>query len=283
MSYTALKNAVLSEKIDWIAYTQAISLEWEFPEYIDAHWKTSKPIARYDHAEENKQGVKRFWNKENPSQGRYIVLPGVASGTLQDNQLEFLRWLNTTDRKPTRIDYALDITHSQLNARTASAHLLHGAVVTHAKSALTVNDTLGEGYTQYVGKKTSETYTRIYDKQSEQKTDYSWIRVETVYQGDRASPSLKAYCINKSTRSLIKRHVDFPAWHDWQSIMSGTVAKLETTAKTTATRAWLLGQVANALAKELLRDEDHAFWFEFKDRVGEELLRIEGNNINIEF
>lgn len=283
MSYTALKNAVLSEKIDWIAYSQAISLEWDYPDYIDAHWKTIKPIPRYDHAEENKQGVRRFWNKENPKQGRLTVLAGVASSTLRDNQLEFLQWLNTTDRKATRIDYALDITHSQLNARTASAHLLHGAVATHAKSALIVNDALGEGYTQYVGKKTSETYTRIYDKGTEQKTDYPWLRVETVYQGERARPSLAAYCQSESVRALIQHHVNFPAWRDWQEIMCGHVVKLEHTKVQTSTRAWLLSQVAKSLAKELARDEDHAFWFDFQRVVARELSLIEGKDINIDF
>jgi hypothetical protein len=283
VTYSNLKGAILAEKIDWIAYSQAINLEWNFPDYIDDHWKEVKPIARYDHAEENKQGVKRFWNKENPSQGRYVVLPGVASGILQENQFDFLQWVNTPDRKATRIDYALDITHSRLSVAMASAHLLHGAVRTHAQSALRINDTLGTGDTQYVGKKTSETYTRIYDKGTEQKTDYSWLRVETVYQGERARPSLASYCQHKSTRTLIQHHVDFPAWRDWTSIMQGRLVKLDTPPRETATRAWLLGQVATALAKELRRDDDHTFWFDFSNRVNDELLRISQKDDNIDF
>jgi len=283
MPYTALKNAVLSEKIDWIAYSQAVTLEWDFPDYIDTHWKDVRPLRNYTHGQENKQGVRRYWNVERASQGRFVVLPGVASGILQEYQSNFLQWVSTTDRKATRIDYAIDITHSQFRPSAVRRHLLNGDARTHALSALRTGDIFTEGDTQYVGKKSSETYTRIYDKSVEQKTDFEWVRVETVYQGERANPSLQAYCECKSTRALIKRHVDFPNWRDWCAIMSGDVAQFTVPLKETATRAWLLGQVAQAMAKELIRDEEHSFWFEFQDRVKWELDRLEDNHNVINF
>ena len=279
--YTALKTAVLAEKIDWIAYSQGLNLEWGFPDYIDNHWKTIKPTKYYNHAEENKQGVKRQWNTENVKQGRSVTLAGVASGTLQGNQLDFLQWVNTSERKATRIDFAIDITHSKFTPKMVREHLLRGEAVTHAQSAPRYDDTLKGGFTQYVGKKSSETYTRIYDKAVEQKVGFQWTRVETVYQGERAAPALSAFLSCGSTRPLIKRHIDFPNWRDWQAIMSDNVAQFTTPTHETATRAWLLSQVATALAKELHRDDDHSFWFEFQNRVGEELYRIEGKDAKI--
>ncbi len=275
MTYTTLKGAILAEKVDWIAYSQAINLEWGFPDYIDQHWKIIKPIRFYAHGEENKQGVKRYWNTEQPQNGRHVVLAGQASGILQENQLNFLQWVNTTDRKATRIDYALDITHSKLTPKVVRRHLLAGEGVSHARSLLRTGELLAEGDTQYVGRKSSETYTRVYDKAAEQHTDFSWCRVETVYQGDRAKPSLASYCECQSTRPLISRHIDFPEWQDWRKIMSDSVVEFSSPQRETATRAWLLSQVAKAMAKELQRDEDHLFWFSFQEAVREELEELD--------
>lgn len=276
MSYTTLKGAILAEKIDWIAYTQATTLEWSFPDYIDDHWKDIQPMKHYNKGQENKQGVRRFWNTDNPYQGRSVVLAGVASGILQGNQLDFLHGVLMKGAKPTRIDYALDILHSRLTPQVVRRHLLAGEGVTHAKSMQRNGEIINEGDTQYVGRKSSETYTRIYDKAAEQKIKMAWTRVETVYQGERAKPSLEAYLQCKSTRALIARHIDFPQWEDWLRIMSRDVVEFSMPQRETATRAWLLSQVAKAMAKELARDEDHIFWFSFLESVNKELQRIEG-------
>jgi len=275
MTNTSLKNAVLSEKIDWIAYTQTQNFEWQFPAYIEDKWKDIAIPRFYTHAQENTQGVKRFWNIENAKQGRSVVLSGAASAILQDNQLDFLQWVNTSGRKATRIDYALDITHSKLTPALVGWHLLNGVAVTHASSRLRIGELGANADTQYIGKKTSETYTRVYDKGLEQKVDFAWLRVETIYQGERARPSLQEYCECQSTRPLIKAHIDFPKWRDWKIIMSGDVAKLDTPARETRTRAWLLSQVAKSVAREIAMDEDHTFWFTFRDRVAQELEQFE--------
>jgi len=275
MPTTLSENTILAEKIDWIAYSQKMYLDWEFPQYIDNYWKEIRPLQFYDHGEENKQGVKRYWSKEHPEQGRRVVLAGQSSAILQENQFAFLQWINTTERKATRIDYALDITHSRLTPQVVRRHLLNGEAVTHAKSLLRVGELINEGDTQYVGRKSSETYTRIYDKGAEQKTDFQWLRVETIYQGERARPSLETYCQCKSTRPLIARHIDFPEWKDWIQIMSRNVVQFSVPPHETATRSWLLGQVAQAMAKELHRDEDHIFWFDFQQAVQNELDRLE--------
>src|SRR5436190_9825618 len=116
MAYTALKNAVLSEKIDWLAYTQAYSSLWDFPDYVDDHWKDIAKLPHYTNGQENKQGVRRYWNTENMKQGRYTVLDGRSWDTMREYQSDLLQLVNTSERKATRIDYALDITHSRLRS-----------------------------------------------------------------------------------------------------------------------------------------------------------------------
>jgi hypothetical protein len=271
MPFSALKNAVLSEKIDWIAYTQAIQVDWTFPDYIEDKWKDIRCLAHFNKAQENPQGVRRYWHTENLKQGRYVVMDAAALDTLQEYQLDVLQSVNTPLKKATRIDFALDILHSSFRPEMVQARLRRGEAVTHAQSAPTYNDQLLEGFTQYVGRKSSETYTRVYDKAVEQGTPYAWIRVETVYQGSRAQPALRAFCEGASARALIRSHVDFPNWRLWQDLLSYGTVKLHVPKKETRTREWLLTTVSKSIAKEIAMDEDHSFWFQLIEAIGKEL------------
>jgi hypothetical protein len=60
--------------------------------------------------------------------------------------------------------------------------------------------------------------------------------------------------------------------------MSGDIAKLVIPPRETRTRAWLLSQVAKSLAREIAMDEDHEFWFEFRERVAEEIAHLDKTN-----
>ncbi len=264
---TALETEVLAEKIDWIAYTQKNSVDWNYPAYISDKWKKISPLRNYTHGEENQQGVKRFWNIIRADQGRMTIMDGYASSILGENREDFLFWLSQMDAKPTRLDYSLDITHSNFKPQGCVLHLRTGSVVTHAQSAIQVTDEFKGGFTQYLGTKTSETYTRIYDKAKEQKVDYNWTRIETVYQGARAEASLQAYLQCGSTRPLIKRHVDFPKWRAWKRVMQDDTTKLAIPPRETRTRAWLLSQVAKSIAREIAMDEDQNFLFELMDKI----------------
>lgn len=283
MSQYNTKTEVLSEKIDWISYTQKNGILWQLPPYISDKWKKISPLRNYTNGEENQQGVKRFWNTITQSQGKMVLLDGSASSILGENQEDFLRWLGSMDAKPTRLDFALDITHTSVKAQGCVQHLRSGAIVTHAQSAIQTHDEFRGGFTQYLGTKTSETYTRIYDKSKEQEVNYPWVRVETVYQGSRAEAALHAYLQCKSTRQLITRHVDFPKWRAWQRIMSGDIVELYIPPKQTNTRKWLLSQVAKSIAKELAMDEDHTFWFLLREQIQLELIALDKSGDIIDF
>lgn len=272
----ALKTEILAEKIDWLAYTLKSNEGWAFCEGIDDKWKQVSPLRNYTHGEENKQGIRRYWNTVSARQGRQVVCSGgvLSSGDFPTEEL--LNSVFTSDAKATRIDFCLDVMHSDFKPQSCVTHLRTNNCTTHARSIPRIADDWQGGFTQYVGTKTSETYTRIYDKQAEQKTDYSWVRVETVYQGARAEPALQAYLQHKSTRRLILAHVDFPKWKAWRRVMSGDKAKLNYAPRVSATRKWLLGQVSKSVAKELAQDEDEAFLFEFIDKVREEWRELTG-------
>ena len=272
------KTEEIAEKIDWIAYSQKTNIQWGLPPFIEDKWKPIHPLPNYTHGEENNQGVKRFWNTVKTSQGKYVVLSGNAMTNIQEYQQQFMEFLAGWDCKPTRIDYCVDITGKSLfNPKACVTYLRKREVKTHAQQIPKYVDEWQGGFSQYIGKKGSETYTRIYDKKAEQHTDYSWSRIETVYQGERAEASLHAYLLSKSTVSLIRNHVDFPTWRQWNRVMQARKVKLLFNRKQSNTREWLLGTVATSIAKELLLDDDQQFLFDMIGRVREEYKRLTGD------
>jgi DNA relaxase NicK len=274
---------LLREKIDWLAYSQKSRTEWGFPAFIDNHWKPISPLRNYTNGQENKQGVKRFWNTMRDDQGKYVVLGGSSLDTLEEYRSELYSFTAGLDNKITRVDYCLDIMGGSFNPAAVVSHLRNRNVITHAKAIQRIQDDWKGGFSQYVGTKSSETYTRIYDKASEQGITGKWSRIETVYQGDRAEASLQAYLLHKSTRPLILAHVDFPKWKAWRRIMSGDKAKLIVSPKETKTRQWLMEQVCPAIAKELLLDDDQSFLFELIDRVKMEYKNLTKNDLGIDW
>lgn len=283
MSQYSIKTEILAEKIDWIAYTQKTDSEWCFPAYIDNHWKKISPLRNYTSGEENKQGIKRFWNTINPYQGKQVLLSGTASSMLGENTENFLRWVSSQGWKPTRLDYSLDILHSNFNLRVIVPQLRERKVITHARQIPRYTDEWKQGFTQYIGTKTSETYTKVYDKAVEQKANHPWVRIETTYQGDRAEASLQAYLQCGSTRPLIKRHVHFPEWRAWNRVMSSAVVKLIAPTRETRTRAWLLSQVAKSIAREIAMDDDQQFLFQMIGRIREEYTIITKGKVEVDW
>lgn len=274
MEERAAKTEILREKIDWLAYTQKSSVEWQFPDYIESKWKPISPLRNYTNGEENKQGVKRFWNTIRADQGRLVVLGGSSLDMLGENRNEFVSFTGNLDNKITRVDYCLDVIDSSFNPTHVVSHLRNRNVVTHARTIPRIQDDWKGGFSQYVGTKASETYTRIYDKAAEQGVTGKWSRIETVYQGDRAEASLQAYLLHKSTRKLILAHVDFPKWKAWRRIMQGNKDKLIISPRKSNTRTWLLEQIAPSIARELLLDDDQQFLFDIIERVRCEYKRL---------
>lgn len=266
-----------------MAYTSKFSENWQFPSFVDNHWKPISPLKHYTNGEQNKEGVRRYWNTINIAQGRKVEWSGSTLNYTEEDLNSLFTFVAGLNNKVTRVDYCLDIFGQSFEPSGCIRHLKSGDFISHARKALLNKDILGEGFTQYVGTKSSETYTRIYDKAAEQKLIGKWSRIETVYQGERAEASLQAYLLHKSTRPLIRAHVEFPKWKAWQRVMAGDKAKLVTTPKISNTRKWLLESVSRTIARELLLDDDQSLLFELMERVRMEYKRLTKDEQDVEW
>lgn len=277
------KKQQVTQRCDWIAFTIQFYKEIVWPPYISTEWKTIQPIAHFGNGQENKQGIRLYWSQSRPSQGKHVILSGSVLDTMRGNVLDLLHWIMSQGFKPTRVDFAVDVINSNINPKNATYHLRKGQAKTRARKATTWDDCLSDGYTQYVGRKTSPVCLRIYDKQAEMGTDSKWIRIEIVYGAFKAKKAIETYLQMGDCRGMVRAFCDFPRWRKWMSIMDAPVSPVVVARKTTKTREWLLNQVSKSLAKEMTLDDDNEFYLNFIQRVREEYLSLTDQSTELKF
>jgi hypothetical protein len=273
----------LSERCHWIAFTVPFYKDVNWPDFIDQNWKEIRSIRNYNKARENTQGIKEFWHDTRPSQGKHIIVSGSTLDRMAENVISVLEWIALAEFHVSRIDLCVDATHTNLNPHNASYHLVKRQVKTHARAIPEWQDKWVGGFTQYIGKKTSETYVRIYDKASEMGVDFNWTRIEIVFQGDRGTPALKAYLQNKSVGALVKSFVDFPRWRKFQYVMGADKVHIFVPPKQTNTRIWLMESITLSIAKEMAMEDSHEFWLNFVQKIREEYLILTKEDIEVTF
>lgn len=272
------KDETVSEMCDWVAFTVKHGQDLIWPDYIQNTWKDIRPFRkRYNKAQENSQGVQILWNTEDLTQGKHVILSGSTLSRVA-NRIELLNWIYQSLYHLTRIDLCIDFMGTNLNPRNATYYLEERLINTHALSIPTTFDKWRGGYTQYIGKKTSETFLRIYDKKSEMGTNETWIRAEIVFSGERANPALKTYLQYQDIRAMVNGFCEFPRWKKWNALMARDKIKLWLPPKETATRAWLMGQVSKSIAKEMALEDSHDFWINFVQKIREEYYALTDNH-----
>lgn len=273
----------VNQHCDWIAFTVQFYKQIQWPIFISEEWKQIPPIAHFASGQENKQGLRLYWSPSRPQQGKHVILSGSVLDLMRDKILDLLHWIMSQEYKVTRIDFAINVINSDFNPHNASYHLDRGQCKTRAKKATTWDDRLSAGFTQYIGRKSSPIFVRIYDKAAEMGCDFNWVRIEIVYGAFKAKKALETYLQVGDCRGMVRAFCDFPQWRKWKSVMDFPLTPVVVARKITKTREWLLGQVAKSLAKEMTLDDDNEFYLNFIQRVREEYLSLSDKSTEITF
>lgn len=132
------------------------------------------------------------WHPEHPEFRVMVRLDGEALRNMRlrgvtDNVI--FDWIEGNEGRVTRIDLALDLFDSGGHVLDIFHAWKCNQVATTARTVTIFSRegvTEDKGATVYIGSRSSEKYTRIYDKGKEQNTDLDWIRIEIELKGDRA-------------------------------------------------------------------------------------------------
>lgn len=253
----------VSLSIDWISVTFPRGTKCTYPDILTQDRQECRAMNAYNVGVKYADGRIELSHSSRPEMGTHVICSGETLRSMQIEPDELIRFWWKAGARFKRIDVAVDARNWNLRPETAKFLVSIGAVKTRAREFPHWADTVKKGLTQYVGKKSSEVFARIYDKSAEMGTDEDWTRVEAVFSGERAGSAAETIVQRIDIRSLVRGFCDFETWGVWLSVMEAEPIKLQVDKKPSKTKEWLLRQCAPAMARELELDGNDEFWFEF--------------------
>lgn len=199
--------------------------------------------------------------------GVHLTLDGEALNSFRSHfggtDDGIVRTLSNRNGYASRIDLTLNIHEGRLTPRHVQQAFKTGKLKASTKRSRFIEGTNGniEGDTFYLGSPKSDRQFRAYNKAAELGIvdGAAWLRLELELRALRAYSALKS-CESNGVSEAVRGHMeDFITWRDneWNTALAGPKAEpLQLERRISNRRKWLLGQVAQALAKELAVDPD---------------------------
>lgn len=262
------ENKILSQRIDWIAGTFKKGVDIVYPPILTQKFIPCKGYLNYSEGSQFEDGRKSYVNPLHPEWGTHIVWSGSALASCPIAPESLVTSLFNANFSFSRIDFAIDAKGFNLKPSDATEYIEKKEIKTRAKQFPLWRDAQIKGYTQYIGKKSSEIYMRIYDKAAEMGIQQDWTRVEIVVRGDRARVAAERVVSDTDFRSIVNGYANFNTWKEWSEVMEAEAVKLPADRSTSQTLQWLLRSCAPSLAREMVisGDADETF-LKFKDVV----------------
>lgn len=168
-----------------------------------------------------------------------------------------------------RIDLTINIYEGRLTPRAVRDAVRSGAAHPKANVSRFIEGKSGdvEGDTFYIGSPSSDRQFRAYNKAAELGVvnGAAWLRLELELRRVRANGAFQSVASNGVEATVTGHMADFLDWGnvEYRTALQGpSVAPIDIPRRDTNRQRWLLGQVASALAKEMIVDDEFAnkFW-----------------------
>lgn len=240
-----------SYQIDWISITLPYNTKDVWPDELPKESSETDPYNAYKSAISFVDGRVQLWNEDRQDMGIHLTLSGKTCGNLRGSLESIINHAWKQGGKITRLDLAINDYTGRIYPTTATKHIQDGNFTCRAREYPTRSNTGGMGYSQYAGKMSSEVHVCIYDKSAEQGEQGFHVRAEVRYKGGKSNKAAKTYLQCKNVGGMIKAYLDFPSWPEWQEVMGDKAVPVPADVKPSNRVAWLLGQCAAAMAKEI--------------------------------
>jgi hypothetical protein len=269
-----LKTGFFSQKIDWLEVTFKKGTPINLPSILSQNFVETKAFNGYTTASLYSDKRVLMTNADRPDMGNHIVWNGEACGLCPIAPENLIAHLFKVGASFTRIDLAIDLINCNLHPSQATEEITNGRVKTRAQQFPFWADAKGKGYTQYIGKKASEVYARIYDKAAEMGVEQDHTRVELIVRHGRANHAAFAVSNGSDFRGMVLSFVNFEEWGEWSKAMDVPEIKLPKEQKLGNTEKWLLEACAPALARTILLNPEAGFFEKFTDEVTRQIEQL---------
>lgn len=258
-------NPVLSQSLHWIEGTFRKGTQVNLPKNLPSKFVETRAMGGYNVGSLYEDGRILMTNPKRPEMGAHLLWTGSACDACPMDQQKLIKHLSDNKFSFTRIDIAIDAVNFNLKPQRATEEIRNGQCKTRAKLCPTYSDPLDPGYTQGVGKYSSEISLKLYDKAVEMGVFADYCRVELTVRQKRADAAALQIVSGTDYRSLVVAYADFPLWDEWKAVMDAVPVKLPSERKETNTERWLLEACAPALARVIYFASNTEFYEKFKD------------------
>lgn len=256
-------SSKVSLSIDWISCTFKDSKKLSYPPELTKEKVECKPFNGYNLGARYSDGRIELTHTVRKEMGVHIVASGLTLSAIGCSRVKYLEHMVNAGAQVTRLDLAIDCYDCNLRPSRATEEIENEHCRTLARQFPLWHDAKEKGYTQYIGKKSSSAYCRIYDKAAEMGSEQDWTRVECVFGGKRAMDAAQKCLRGEDYRAVVRGFVDFDEWPEWREIMSLPPVQTNAPRAISNTKRWLLSSAAPSLARELYLDGDDAFYFQW--------------------
>jgi len=260
-------NQFLSQKLHWIEGTFKGRNMVSLPQTLPSKFTETRAFNGYTVGSLYEDGRILMTNPERPEMGAHLLWQGQACDNCPIDHKTLIKHLLGANFSFTHIDMAIDVVGFNLRPEQATEEIKLGRIKTRAKAAPRRDDAIEPGYTQYVGKKASEIFLKLYDKAAEMGINEDHCRIELTARHSRADKAARQIVSGVDFRALVIAYADFPQWREWQAIMDVVPVKLPTERHETNTERWLLDACVPALARVIYFASNTEFYEKFKDEV----------------
>jgi len=260
-------SSKVSLSIDWISCTFKDSKKLSYPPELPQEKTECKPFNGYNLAVRYSDGRIELRHTTRAEMGTHCVLAGSTLKNISISPTHLLRHFIASGGSITRLDIAIDCHDCGLKPSDATERIKAGDCKTLSRQFPLWFDPTQAGYTQYIGKKSSTAFVRIYNKAAEMGTNGDWTRVECSFGSKRAMDASLSIVRGEDYRGLVRGVVDFRNWPEWSAVMSANAVQTKSPRALSNTKRWLLSSAAPSLARELYFDGDDAFYFRFIDAL----------------
>lgn len=268
--------------IHWIECTFKKGIPVHYDERLQTTKTECKPYDVYNIGVRYPDGRVELSHSSRAEMGVHVVTSGAVLDMFPIEPIQYLKSLISHRATITRLDLAIDAINCNLRPQKATERIKANACRTRSRKFPRSDDAIEPGYTQYIGKKSSECCVRIYDKAAETNTTGDYTRVEIVFKASRAHAAAQAVARGADYRSMLRGFVDFDGWKEWSDLFTIPPVRIHSQEVETNTRKWLLQVAAASLAREIHLAGDDDFYFRFQDAVKVKLeeLRDRYDSVN---
>jgi hypothetical protein len=268
-----------TKHIDWLSITFAsnTNVQGILPQF-DFHY-TGRGRYGYKYAYRD-QVTGAYYQESGPNDdmGIHLTLSGEALASIRsaNNGIDekLVQALAARHGFASRIDLTLNIHEGKVTVQDVYSATKKGTLRARTTTYRYIEGKKGDvlGDTLYLGSPKSDRQLRCYNKAAEMGIvdGTAWIRLELELRNIRANGAFQS-CVSNGVPATVSGHVaDFMAWpnREFESALAGpTSPPYVLVRKRSSRQRWLLGQVAQALAKE--QREDVSFRAQFDLAVQE--------------